>query len=139
MDPHYRPAFRLTTVLVLLLGAVLAAVGAWWGTQHARPASAQDAVTAVDPELMRRFELARADARAEGITLTITSGWRSAAEQQDLVDDAVDRYGDDAEAHRWVLPPETSAHVQGTAIDVGDTAGALWLGDRQERYGLCRT
>ena len=61
------------------------------------------------------------------------------AAQQRLVDDAVQRHGSIEEARRWVLPPETSAHVTGRAIDVGPAAGALWLSERSERYGLCRT
>lgn len=96
-------------------------------------------VTGLDPELVARFEAAWALAAADGIELRITSGWRSADEQQALVDQAVARYGSEAEAHRWVLPPEVSAHVQGLAIDVGPTEGVLWLGDRQQETGLCRT
>lgn len=95
--------------------------------------------TGLDPELQRRFEAAQRLAASEGVTLTLTSGWRSAAEQQALVDDAVRRYGSPAEAKRWVLPPESSAHVRGTAIDVGPTEGALWLGERAFELGLCRT
>ena len=95
--------------------------------------------TALDPELQRRFAAAQQLAAAHGVPLTLTSGWRSAAEQQTLVDQAVERYGSLAEARRWVLPPESSAHVRGTAIDVGPTEGALWLGERAFELGLCRT
>jgi hypothetical protein len=38
-----------------------------------------------------------------------------------------------------VLPPESSAHVQGRAIDVGPTDGALWLEQHGLELGLCRT
>ncbi|WP_222593221.1 D-alanyl-D-alanine carboxypeptidase family protein [Cellulomonas composti] len=92
----------------------------------------------LDPELARRFARAQDAAAADGVDLTLTSGRRTAAEQQQLVDDALARYGSVREAHRWVLPPESSAHVQGLAIDVGPTAGALWLGEHGLEHGLCR-
>ncbi|MBE9927798.1 M15 family metallopeptidase [Cellulosimicrobium cellulans] len=95
--------------------------------------------TGLDPELERRFDEARAAADAEGVELTLTSGWRTAAEQEQLVEAALERYGSPEEAHRWVLPPETSEHVAGLAIDVGPTDGALWLGEHGARFGLCRT
>lgn len=94
--------------------------------------------TALDVELASRFAAAQQAASADGVELTITSGWRSEGEQQRLVDEALARYGDPTEAHRWVLPPRTSAHVLGLAIDVGDTAGAFWLTEHGEAFGLCR-
>ncbi|KQR11851.1 M15 family metallopeptidase [Cellulomonas sp. Leaf334] len=93
----------------------------------------------LDPELQRRFDVARVAAAADGVELKLTSGWRSAAEQQSLVDGAVEKYGSLEEARRWVLPPESSAHVQGKAIDVGPTDGALWLEQHGLELGLCRT
>lgn len=92
----------------------------------------------LDPELARRFEAAQEAAARDGVELTLTSGWRSAQEQQELVDAAVARYGSLEEAHRWVLPPGASAHVQGLAVDVGPTAGALWLEQHGVELGLCR-
>lgn len=95
--------------------------------------------TALDPVLADRFAAAQAAAGAAGVPLTLTSGWRSAAEQEALVDEALATYGSAQEAHRWVLPPEKSAHVAGLAVDVGPMEGALWLGERAEDFGLCRT
>jgi len=100
---------------------------------------APESATGLDAELARRFADAQAAAAADGVQLTITSGWRSAAEQQALVDEAITRYGSAASAHKWVLPPERSEHVKGLAIDVGATAGALWLGAHASEFGLCRT
>jgi LAS superfamily LD-carboxypeptidase LdcB len=54
------------------------------------------------------------------------------------VDEAIARHGSAEAAHRWVLPPERSAHVAGLAIDVGPAAGARWLEERGSAYGLCR-
>lgn len=103
----------------------------------ARPGEGQ--ADGLDPELLRRFEEARAAAAAEGVELRVTSGWRSAAEQQELVERALERYGSVEEAHRWVLPPESSEHVAGAAIDVGPTEGAYWLQQHGARFGLCQT
>ncbi|MBE7700098.1 M15 family metallopeptidase [Oerskovia sp. Sa1BUA8] len=95
--------------------------------------------TGLDLELQRRFEQARALAAEDGVELTLVSGWRSAQEQEQVVEDVVRKRGSREEAKRWVLPPEASAHVAGTAIDVGATEGALWLGQHGEELGLCRT
>ena len=102
------------------------------GRRSRRPAGALDA------DLERRFEAARQQAAAAAVELRITSGWRSPAEQQRLVDDAIARYGSAEAAHRWVLPPERSAHVAGLAIDVGPAEGAQWLEEHGATYGLCR-
>ena len=133
---------------VLVVGA-LGAVGAFTyvtvttrgGVAVADPSRSAGAAwaTGLDPELERRFDAARAAADADGVELTLTSGWRTAAEQQDLVDAALERYGSAEEAHRWVLPPESSEHVAGLAIDVGPTDGALWLEQHGAEFGLCRT
>ena len=96
------------------------------------------ALAGVDDELAARFVRAQSAGADAGVELTLTSGKRSEAEQQALVDAAVERYGSKAEAHRWVLPPDSSAHVQGLAVDVGPAAGARWLGKHGLDFGLCR-
>lgn len=98
----------------------------------------QSPATGLEPELERRFAMAVEAAAADGITLTLNSGWRSAEDQAALVESAVERYGSLDEARRWVLPPERSAHVAGRAIDVGPTDGALWLEQHGADHGLCR-
>ena len=69
----------------------------------------------------------------------LVSGALGPADQQALVDAALATYGSAEEAHRWVLPPETSAHVAGRAVDVGPQDAAAWLADNAATYGLCRT
>jgi len=101
--------------------------------------SGDPALAGVDHELARRFLAAQAAAADDGVALTLTSGKRTAKEQQALVDAALEKYGSAKEAHRWVLPPNASAHVKGLALDVGPTAGALWLGEHGLEFGLCRT
>lgn len=135
-------------VVVVALGLAAVALGATGGPGAASEAdvpssAAQGGVaaapaTGLDAELERRFAEAAEAAAAEGVTLTLTSGWRSAEEQAGLVEAAVARYGSVEEARRWVLPPERSAHVAGLAIDVGPTDGALWLEQHGAAHGLCR-
>lgn len=90
------------------------------------------------PALHRAIVRAIAAAGAEGVDLTITSGWRSAAHQQELYDQAVRKYGSPEAASRWVLPPASSAHVRGQAVDVGPKSAAAWLESNGVRFGLCR-
>ncbi|KRD35304.1 hypothetical protein ASE27_16110 [Oerskovia sp. Root918] len=136
-------AYRLLAPDALSSGAV-SGVGPGAGaapgtTGEADGSRAEAPATGLDPELLRRFEQAQALAAEDGIELTLVSGWRSAEEQAQVVEDVVRKRGSLEEAKRWVLPPEASAHVAGTAIDVGATDGALWLGEHGADLGLCRT
>jgi len=88
--------------------------------------------------LARSLEKAERAARAAGVTLTVTSGRRSRAEQQRLFDAAVRQYGSVAKARRWVLPPSESRHVTGEAVDIGPRSGARWLEVNGVKWGLCR-
>jgi hypothetical protein len=90
------------------------------------------------PALQRALDRAIAAADADGVELRLTSGWRTRAEQQQLFDAAVKKYGSPEAAERWVLPPDESAHVRGEAVDVGPRAGAKWLERHGSRFGLCR-
>jgi zinc D-Ala-D-Ala carboxypeptidase len=92
----------------------------------------------LDPALRHAFAVARHDAAAQGIEMSITSGWRSHAEQATLFAAAIRKYGSRAAASHWVLPPGESAHERGAAIDVGPAAGAAWLDEHGVHYGLCR-
>lgn len=103
-----------------------------WDTWH--PALAN-----LDAALLAAIQQAAADAEAEGIVMVVTSGWRSAAYQQRLLDDAILNYGSEEEARKWVKTPDTSTHVFGTAIDIGYTDADYWLIERGSAYGLCQT
>lgn len=64
---------------------------------------------------------------------------RATNEYQDrLLQDAVARYGSEAEAARWVATAQTSAHVHGGAVDVVPGAVTEWLSANGAGYGLCR-
>ncbi|MFC9994866.1 M15 family metallopeptidase [Nocardia sp. NPDC127526] len=93
----------------------------------------------LNPWLSLAYSLAAQEAHAAGVPLWIVSGYRTPAEQQAMWDDGIATYGSPDEARRWVLPPGESTHVTGEAIDVGPRAGAQWLEDNGNRWGLCRT
>ncbi|MFC3962708.1 M15 family metallopeptidase [Nocardia jiangsuensis] len=93
----------------------------------------------LNPALALAYTLAEGEAHAEGVPLSITSGYRGPAEQQALWDDGLATYGGPDEARRWVLPPDESTHVSGDAVDVGPLEGAQWLEANGYRWGLCRT
>ena len=103
------------------------------------PPTTTSAPTGLDPGLINAFARARAAAADAGHRLTITSGFRTAGEQAAMLDAEVAKRGSRAEALWWVFPPETSMHVQGLAIDVGDGPAADWLADHGAHFGLCRT
>ncbi|GAA4978372.1 M15 family metallopeptidase [Kineococcus glutinatus] len=95
-------------------------------------------VANLDPALLRALRDAAADAADEGIAFVVNSGWRSARYQEQLLAEAVSRYGSPEEAARWVATPDTSAHVSGDAADIGGPGAAAWLSERGARYGLCQ-
>jgi D-alanyl-D-alanine carboxypeptidase len=92
----------------------------------------------LEPELRSAMQNAATDAIADGVPFVITSGWRSAAYQQHLLDDAVHEYGSVEAAGEFVLPPEESKHVTGEAVDVGYTDANSWLSQHGDDYGLCQ-
>ncbi|SLE76334.1 Putative VanY-type carboxypeptidase [Mycobacteroides abscessus subsp. abscessus] len=77
-------------------------------------------------------------AAADGVTLLITSGWRSRAFQQQLLDDAVQTYGSLAVARQWVATPDESHHVSGKAVDIGPAAAYGWMLAHSTQFGLCQ-
>lgn len=94
----------------------------------------------LDPALLEAVHRAATDAEAaEGISFTVTSGWRSPELQEDLREQAVNDYGSAEEAARWVATPETSSHVAGDAIDIGNWDASYWLSVNGAAYGLCQT
>ncbi len=96
-------------------------------------------VANLDPGLLGALRRAATDAATVGVAFVVDSGWRSEAYQQQLLDDAISRYGSEREAARWVATPDTSAHVSGDAVDIGSSAATAWLSEYGAVYGLCRT
>jgi hypothetical protein len=95
-------------------------------------------VANLDPDLLAALRRAATDAATAGVTFVVDSGWRSPAYQQQLLDDAISKYGSEQEAARWVATPGTSAHVAGDAVDIGPSDAAAWLAEHGAAYGLCR-
>ena len=88
-----------------------------------------------------RFLAAQAAAKKEGVSLQITSGYRSLSRQKYLFDQAIRKYGSYKEAAKWVSPPEISHHPLGLAIDVNypkNPETAKWLEINGYKFGLCR-
>lgn len=92
------------------------------------------AVANLDPALRDALRRAAADA---DVTFSVNSGWRSRAYQEQLLRQAVSKYGSERAAARWVATPDTSPHVSGDAIDLG-SAASTWLARHGARYGLCQ-
>jgi zinc D-Ala-D-Ala carboxypeptidase len=96
-------------------------------------------VANLDPALLGALRHATTDAAVDGVELYIDSGWRSRDYQNQLLREAVSKYGSQEEAARWVATPNTSAHVSGDAVDVGPSDSAAWLSEYGATYGLCQT
>jgi soluble lytic murein transglycosylase-like protein/LAS superfamily LD-carboxypeptidase LdcB len=80
------------------------------------------------PDVALAFDRMEAAARADGVALSITSGWRSNAEQAALFA----RHPDP----KWVAPPGKSLHRLGTELDLGPPAAYGWLARNATRFGF---
>jgi zinc D-Ala-D-Ala carboxypeptidase len=96
------------------------------------------AVANLDPALLGALRQAATDAADDGVKFHVNSGWRSPAYQNQLLREAVSKYGSEKEAARWVATAETSAHVSGDAVDIGPFDATAWLSGHGAEYGLCQ-
>lgn len=96
------------------------------------------AIGRLDPALLAAVQAAATAAAADGITMTVTSGWRSPEFQERLLDDAVATYGSFAAARQYVQTPGGSKHVLGQAVDIGGVGADQWLIANGAGFGLCR-
>lgn len=102
------------------------------------PPTLDQGLANLDPDLLDAVQDATRDARADGVDISVTSGWRSRAHQARLYDDAVREHGSEEEARRWVATPDTSEHVTGDAVDLGPRTADAWLVEHGADYGLCQ-
>jgi hypothetical protein len=96
------------------------------------------AVAKLDPALLGALRQAATDAAGDGVEFYVDSGWRSPEYQEQLLREAVSKYGSEEEAARWVATPDTSAHVSGDAVDFGQSDAMTWLSEHGAEYGLCQ-
>jgi len=96
------------------------------------------AIGRLDPALLAAVQAAATAAAADGITMTVTSGWRSPEFQERLLADAVATYGSFAAARQYVQTPGGSKHVLGQAVDIGGVGADQWLIANGAGFGLCR-
>ncbi len=97
------------------------------------------AITRLEPRLRKALQAAARDAGRQGVALRVNSGWRARRYQQYLLDKAVQQYGSEGTARRFVNTPDKSTHVRGMAVDIGPTDADSWLSQHGIDYGLCQT
>ena len=96
------------------------------------------AVANLDPALLGALRQAATDAADDGVEFYVNSGWRSPEYQNQLLREAVSKYGSEEEAARWVATADTSPHVSGDAVDIGSFDATAWLSEHGAKYGLCQ-
>ena len=96
------------------------------------------AVANLDPALLGALRQAATDAADDGVEFYVNSGWRSPEYQNQLLREAVSKYGSEEEAARWVATADTSPHVSGDAVDIGSFDARAWLSEHGAKYGLCQ-
>jgi hypothetical protein len=95
-------------------------------------------VANLDPALLGALRQAATYAADDGVEFFVNSGWRSPEYEEQLLHEAVSKYGSEREAARWVATPNTSAHVSGDAVDIGPFDARAWLSEHGAKYGLCQ-
>lgn len=92
----------------------------------------------LEPNLREALSRATEAARQHDVEIQVSSGWRSAAYQRHLWDQAILDYGSEEEAARWVATEHTSAHVTGEAVDIAPYDAIDWLVRRGAAFGFCQ-
>ena len=87
------------------------------------------AVANLDPALLGALRQAATDAAGDEVEFYVDSGWRSPEYQEQLLREAVSKYGSEEEAARWVATADTSSHVSGDAVDIGHSDATAWLSE----------
>jgi len=82
------------------------------------------------PDVARAFDRMEAAARRAGVSLVITSGFRSDAEQAELFAQNPDP--------TWVAPPGKSLHRCATELDLGPPSAYGWLARNAPRFGFVK-
>ncbi|MDN4612952.1 D-alanyl-D-alanine carboxypeptidase family protein [Leifsonia sp. F6_8S_P_1B] len=96
------------------------------------------AVQRLNPALLDALRAADDAAEQRGTELTIADGWRSERYQAYLFAQAVEQYGSEEEASRWVKRGADSEHVSGDAVDIATADGVDFLNRFGAEWGLCQ-
>jgi hypothetical protein len=81
----------------------------------------------IRPDAAAAYDQMAAAARADGVVLTVVSGFRSDAEQAELFAAHPDP--------TWVAPPGQSLHRCATELDLGPSSAYSWLAANAGRFG----
>ncbi|MDX0431143.1 phage tail protein [Sinorhizobium medicae] len=95
-------------------------------------------IVEMDPQFQSRLAEFLAAAQEQAGNIVITSGARSIERQAELWRQALEKYGSEAEARKWVAPPGRSQHNHGRAADLQFESDAVrdWAHANAEAYGL---
>ncbi|MGW0161823.1 M15 family metallopeptidase [Mycobacterium sp. NPDC003323] len=133
---------KLTAALMAVAALTAPVAQAEPADQTARPLTAFDVadptIGNLAPALLTAVQNATTAAAAEGVTVTITSGWRTPEFQRQLLEDAILTYGSFEAARQYVQLPEHSRHVVGEAVDIGGPGADQWMIANGPRFGLCQ-
>jgi D-alanyl-D-alanine carboxypeptidase len=92
----------------------------------------------LDSDLLQALREVATNAADDGIEIYVSSGWRSPEYQNQLLREAISKYGSYTEAARWVATADTSAHVSGDAVDIEPFDATAWLSEHGAEDGLCQ-
>lgn len=91
------------------------------------------------PEVLQAWRSLRAKASDQGVKLCLNDGKRSRQQQRQEFDEAVEKFGTEELASRYVLnPPDRSMHVIGFAVDIQPIESAKWVEKNGSTLGWCR-
>ncbi|WP_176929512.1 D-alanyl-D-alanine carboxypeptidase family protein [Lentzea albidocapillata] len=91
------------------------------------------------PEVLQAWLQLRQKASEQGIKLCLNDGKRSRQQQQAEFDEAVEKFGTEELASKYVLnPPDRSMHVIGLAVDIQPIESAKWVEKNGGALGWCR-
>lgn len=108
-------------------------------------ATRPDAISGLHPQFRDNVWAMLNAAQQDGLNLRITSAYRSPEVQAALWADAVEKYGSESAARKWVAPPGRSQHNRGLAVDFAGPGGLLrdanspeaqWIAANAARFGL---
>ena len=116
--------------------------------QYGLPKDFNPSGVKIENEVIEAFEEMKEEAKKDGLTINIRSGYRSYNTQKQLYNAFVRRDGEE-EANRYSAKPGDSEHQTGLAIDItnqytnrsigswfNDTPQAKWLYENAHKYGF---